>query len=106
MVNKQYYVYILTNYTHSTFYTGVTSNLERRIFEHTNNVVEGFTKKYKIHELMYYEIYTDIELAIAREKKLKHWKKSWKWDLIDKVNPERKNLYQDGNVLPIKTIFD
>ena len=105
-MSKTYAVYILTNYNQTTFYVGVTGNLQKRIWEHKNKFAEGFTKKYKIHELMYYEIYTDVELAIAREKKLKHWKKSWKWDLIDTVNPERKNLYQDGNVLPIKTIFD
>ncbi len=106
MQNKHSYVYILTNFTHSTFYIGITNNLERRMYEHTNKLVDGFTKKYNVSELMYYEIYDEIEIAINREKKLKHWKKDWKWNIIDKVNPNRENLYKNGNILPIKTIFD
>lgn len=106
MQNKKSYVYILTNYTHSTFYIGITNNLERRMFEHSQKMVDGFTKKYNITELMYYEIYDEIELAINREKQLKKWKREWKWNIIDKVNPHRENLYVNGIVLPIKTIFD
>ena len=97
---------ILTNYTHTTFYIGVTNNLERRMYEHTNKLVEGFTEKYNVTELMYYEICEEIELALNREKILKRWKKDWKWNIIDKVNSKRENLYQNGSVLPIKTIFD
>ena len=104
MNNKLYYVYILTNYTHSTFYIGITSNLSRRIYEHNNKLVEGFSKKYNLNILLYYEIYEEVELAINREKKLKRWKKQWKWNIIDKVNPKRKNLYDSGNILPINNI--
>ena len=100
-MEKYSYVYILSNYTHSTFYIGVTTNLERRIYEHVNKLVEGFTEKYNLNQLLYYEIFSDIETAINREKKLKKWKKQWKWDLIDKVNPERINLYQPGNILSL-----
>ncbi|MBR1618864.1 GIY-YIG nuclease family protein [bacterium] len=101
MQEKQSYVYIMSNYTHTTFYIGVTSNLYGRMFQHTNKLADGFTAKYNIKQLLYYEIYSDIETAINREKKLKKWRKQWKWDLIDKVNPERKNLYIDGEILPI-----
>jgi putative endonuclease len=101
MQTKQYYVYILTNNGHDVFYTGVTSNLEKRIFEHSNSVVDGFTKQYNTKQLMYYEIHNDIEQAILREKKIKKWKQGWKWDLIDKVNPLRENLYKDGNITPV-----
>ena len=101
MTDKQSYVYILSNYNHTVFYTGVTSNLYNRMFQHVNKLADGFTKKYNVNQLLYYEIYSDIETAINREKKLKKWKKNWKWDLIDKVNPERKNLYDNGNILPI-----
>lgn len=101
LMEKYSYVYILSNYTHSTFYIGVTTNLERRIYEHFNKLIDGFTAQYNLNQLLYYEIYFDIETAINREKKLKKWKKQWKWDLIDKVNPERINLYQSGNILPL-----
>ena len=106
MLTNYYFVYILTNYNHTTFYIGITNNLERRMYEHTNKLIEGFTKKYNVTELMYYEIYEEIELALNREKILKRWKKDWKWNIIDKVNFKRENLYQNGYVLPIKNIFD
>ena len=106
MNQRQYYVYILANYTHTTFYIGVTSDLIKRMYEHSNKLFEGFTKKYNINQLLYYEIYNEIEIAINREKKLKKWKKEWKWNLIDKVNPERRNLYDNGNVLPISNIIN
>ena len=101
MEEKQYFVYILANYTHTTFYIGVTSNLQKRMYEPSNKLFEGFTAKYNINQLLYYEIYNEIELAIQREKKLKKWKKQWKWNLIDKINNERKNLYIQGNILPV-----
>ncbi len=100
-MKKDSYVYILSNYTQTTFYVGVTTNLEKRIFEHKNGLVEGFTKKYKVSYLLYYEIFSDIEMAINREKKLKKWKKQWKWDLIDKVNPNRIDLYTNEGIIPI-----
>lgn len=101
MGEQQYYVYILTNKSHTVFYTGVTSNLIKRIYEHTNELVDGFTKRYHIHKLMYYEVHSDIETAIKREKTIKKWKRDWKWNLIDSINPYRKNLFVDNDILPV-----
>ena len=95
------YVYILTNIKHTVFYTGVTSNLTKRMYEHSNELVEGFTKRYHLHKLMYYEIYNSIETALNREKQIKKWKKEWKWKIIDKLNPSRMNLYQNNEIIPI-----
>ena len=81
-------VYILTNSTNSTFYIGVTSNLPKRIWEHKNKVVEGFSNKYNLHKLVYYELTEDIEAAINREKQLKNWHRNWKINLIKEINPE------------------
>lgn len=81
-----YYVYIIGN-NHPTLYIGVTSNLVRRIYEHKNKVVDSFTSRYKIHKLLYYEVFEDINEAIQREKHLKHWKREWKLELIQKTNP-------------------
>jgi len=86
------YVYILGNEKPS-LYIGVTSDLIKRIFEHKNNLLEGFTKEYNIHNLLYFEVYEDINEAIKREKVLKHWKREWKLELIKKFNPEFKDLY-------------
>ena len=99
MSEKQYYVYILSNNNHTVFYTGVTSNLLKRMYEHRNELVEGFTKTYHIHKLMYYEIHNDIKEAIAREKTIKTWKRDWKWNIIDKINPERKNLFFNNEII-------
>ena len=76
-----------------TLYIGVTSNLIKRIYDHKNNLIEGFTKKYNIHNLVYYEITEDVNSAITREKQLKIWKRNWKIELIEKNNPEWKDLY-------------
>jgi len=91
--DNQYYVYILASKRNATLYIGVTSNLIKRIYEHKNNLIEGFTKKYNIHNLIYYEITEDVDSAIAREKQLKRWKRNWKIELIEKNNPEWKDLY-------------
>ena len=91
---KQYYVYILSN-KNNTLYIGVTSNLIKRIYEHKNDLVEGFTKKYKTHNLVYFEIVNDINSAIAREKQLKNWHRQWKIDLIKSINPNWKDLYNN-----------
>ena len=99
MQEKQYYVYILSNFKHTVFYTGVTSDLIKRMYEHTNELVDGFTKKYHIHKLMYYEIHEDIEEAIKREKIIKKWKRQWKWNIIDKINPEHKNLFVNNDII-------
>lgn len=98
---KLYYVYILTNYNKTVFYTGITNDLARRIYEHNNEVVEGFTKKYHLKILLYYEVFNDVNKAIVREKLLKRWKRKWKWDLILNVNPNLINLYENGNILPL-----
>ena len=91
-MNKTYAVYILTNYNETTFYIGVTSDLQKRIWEHKNNVVEGFTKKYNVNKLVYYELTDNVETALNREKQLKRWHRQWKINLIKEVNPEFKDL--------------
>ena len=90
----QYFVYIMTNKS-GTLYVGVSNNLERRIFEHKNSLMAGFTKKYKINRLVYYEETNDILAAIAREKQLKGWRRDKKIALIESVNPEWKDLSED-----------
>lgn len=76
-------------------YIGVTNNLVRRVYEHQNNLIDGFTKKYNVHNLVYYEQYEQIESAIKREKQLKNWQESWKFTLIETMNPTWKNLYYE-----------
>ena len=92
---KQYYVYILTNKSNEVLYIGITNDLERRTFEHKNKIVESFTKKYNLTKLIYYEITTDVESAIMREKQLKNWHRDWKINLINQFNPEWKDLSED-----------
>jgi len=92
---KQYYVYILASKKNGTLYIGVTNNLLKRVYEHKNNLIGGFTKKYKVHNLVYYEAYSDIYGAIAREKQMKKWERQWKINLIEKSNPLWKDLYPD-----------
>ena len=88
-----YYTYILTNKPYGTFYTGVTNNLHRRIFEHKEEVVEGFTKKYGLKMLVYYEIYENVSDAITREKLIKKWQRKIKIEKIEEINPTWKDLY-------------
>ncbi len=88
-------VYIMTNYSETTFYIGVTSNLPRRILEHKNKVIEGFTQKYNVNKLVYYEITDSIEVAINREKQLKRWHREWKINLIKEMNPQFRDLSED-----------
>ena len=92
---NQYYVYILAGKRNGTLYVGVTSDLVRRVFEHRNNLVDGFTKKYGVHSLVYYEETDSIDSAIAREKQLKKWSRAWKIRLVEKVNPVWRDLYPD-----------
>lgn len=87
-----FYTYILSNYTITTFYIGVTNNLQIRLAQHRNGEGGMFTAKYKCHYLMYYEEYSNINDAIAREKNLKNWHREWKINLIRKENPELKDL--------------
>ena len=94
-MSKQYYVYILASKRNGTLYVGVTSDLIKRVYEHKNNLVTGFTQKYDVHNLVYYEVTESIESALRREKQLKKWKREWKIRLIEKGNPECKDLYQE-----------
>jgi putative endonuclease len=92
MTSKTYYVYILSSKRNGTLYIGITNDLQRRIFEHKNNLIKGFTEKYNIHNLVYYEKTSDVNVAIEREKALKFWKRKWKIELIEKNNPAWKDL--------------
>ena len=85
---KTYYVYIMASKRNGTLYIGVTNDLARRVAEHEQGVVEGFTKEYDVHTLVYYECFSDINDAITREKRLKKWNRRWKLDLIETKNPE------------------
>jgi putative endonuclease len=89
------WIYIVTNRANGTLYTGVTSNLARRIYEHREALVDGFTKKYGLKRLVYYEAYDDIRQAIQREKNIKHWPRAWKIRLILEINPDWRDLYED-----------
>ena len=102
-MNKEYYVYIMTNKSR-TLYTGVTNNLMRRVYEHKNKLVSGFTSRYNIQYLVYYETSSSIYSAIEREKQIKGWLRAKKIALIESMNPEWKNLsdgwYEDAMVDP------
>ena len=88
-----YFVYIMASQKNGTLYVGVTNNLVRRVYEHKNNLVEGFTKQYDVHTLVWFESTPSIEAAIAREKQLKNWKREWKLALLEKANPDWLDLY-------------
>ena len=90
---NQYFVYILASKKNGTVYIGVTNDLIMRVWEHKNGVVEGFTKRYNVHQLVYYEQCADVREAIAREKKLKDWHRQWKVALIERLNPTWEDLY-------------
>jgi putative endonuclease len=100
---KWYYVYILASQRNGTLYVGVTNHLNRRAAEHEDSTVEGFTKKYNVKLLVYYETFGDITAAIAREKRLKRWHRAWKLELIEKANPMWKNLFdrETGHIAPL-----
>ena len=93
MKYRQYYVYILASRAYGTLYIGVTRDLLKRVWEHKQSLVEGFTKKYKVYRLVYYEIYDEARAAIVRERRMKKWKRDWKINLIEKVNSEWEDLY-------------
>ena len=93
--SKEYYVYILSSKRNGTLYIGVTSGLAKRVYEHKNNIIDGFTKKYNVHSLVYYEMMNNVESAIRREKQLKKWNRKWKINLIEKNNPSWKDLYYE-----------
>ncbi len=92
---RQYYVYILSSAKNGTLYIGVTSDLIRRVYEHKQGFISSFTKRYKVHKLVYFETTPDINAAITREKQLKKWKRQWKIELIEKYNPNWNDLYPD-----------
>jgi putative endonuclease len=92
---KQFCVYILTSRRNGTLYVGVTSDLIKRVYEHKEGLAEGFTKKYGVHFLVWYELHHTAETAFAREKQIKKWNRSWKLELIEKSNPDWKDLYSD-----------
>jgi len=92
---RQYYVYILASRPGGTLYVGVTNDLVRRIYEHKNGFVEGFTKRYNIHRLVYFEVYSSIHDALQREKNIKHWPRAWKTRLILQSNPTWRDLYEE-----------
>ena len=91
----QYYVYILTNRKNGTLYIGMTNSLERRIFEHKHKLIEGFTLKYSLDKLVYFEQYQNVSDAILREKRMKKWKREWKINLIEEKNPYWHDLAAD-----------
>jgi putative endonuclease len=88
-----YYVYLLASDKHGTLYLGVTNDIVRRIYEHKNKFVEGFTKRYSVDKLVWFEIHNDAITAIAREKELKKWRRVWKIRLIEETNPQWTDLY-------------
>jgi putative endonuclease len=92
---RSYYVYILANRIGGTLYIGVTNDLIRRVGEHKLKLVEGFTEKYDVARLVYFEVFDDVEQAIHREKRLKKWPRAWKISLIEKDNPDWNDLYQE-----------
>jgi putative endonuclease len=92
---SNYFVYILSNKRNGTLYTGFTSDLLSRVYAHKNDVVEGFTKKYGVHKLVYFEHCDDYDAALQREKQIKEWKRSWKLELIEKANPLWRDLWDE-----------
>ena len=90
-----YYVYVLTNKSNRVMYIGVTNNLERRLYEHKQELIEGFTKRYHVNKLVYFETTTDVRSAIEREKQLKGWRRARKNELVETMNPEWRDLSED-----------
>ena len=94
-MTKQPAVYVLASKRNGTLYIGVTSNLVKRVWEHKNDKVEGFTEKYNVHRLVWYEVHDTMESALVREKRLKSWKRQWKLELIENKNPDWRDLYAE-----------
>lgn len=95
MLTKQYYVYIITNKLNTVLYTGVTNNLCSRIYQHKSGITDGFSKKYRLNKLVYFESTYDVRSAIEREKQIKGWLRKKKIILIEEMNPEWKDLYEE-----------
>lgn len=94
-MSKHPAVYILASKKNGTLYVGVTSDLVKRVWEHKQDLVEGFTKRYGVHDLVYYEMRAEMTEAIRREKQIKKWNRAWKIELIEKANPEWRDLWED-----------
>jgi len=92
---KSYYIYIMTNKYNKVLYTGITNDLNRRVYEHKNNLIEGFTKRYNCHKLVWFEECNDINGSIAQEKRMKKWKREYKENIINELNPDWKDLSND-----------
>ena len=93
MLTRNYYVYILSSRPRGVLYVGVTNDLIRRVYEHRTGAISGFTKRYQVKRLVYYEMFEEIERAIAREKRFKKWPRAWKVEAIEEENPDWKDLY-------------
>jgi len=93
--DENYYLYIIASKKNGTLYIGVTNDLVKRIYEHKQNAVNGFTKKYNVHTLVYYKVHRDIEETIMKEKQMKKWNRKWKVRIIEEKNPEWKDLYDE-----------
>ncbi|MGB0720109.1 MAG: GIY-YIG nuclease family protein [Bdellovibrionales bacterium] len=96
-MKKHGYIYILTNKKNGTLYVGITTSLVHRIYQHKHKLIEGFTSRYDLTQLVYFEKYDEYAQAIQREKRLKEWHRQWKIDLIEKDNPDWRDLYDDIN---------
>jgi len=94
-MDKTFYVYILASHRNGTLYIGVTSNLIQRVYQHKKKLIDGFTKKYSIDKLVYFEVHENSNSAIIREKQMKKWRREWKLKLIEKMNPTWKDLYEE-----------
>jgi len=94
-MNKKYYVYILSSKKNGTLYTGITNTLKRRIYEHKTGLIEGFTKTYDVKMLVYFEEHDFVDMAILREKRIKKWRRSWKIRMIEQMNPDWNDLYNE-----------
>ncbi len=92
---KIYYVYLMANKRNNVLYIGITNDLIRRVYEHKNNLIEGFTNKYNCHKLVWYQHTNDVESAITQEKKMKKWKREYKENVINGMNPEWRDLYDE-----------
>ncbi|MEO0740738.1 MAG: GIY-YIG nuclease family protein [Bacteroidota bacterium] len=95
MNRHRYHVYFLSNRTRTVLYCGVANDLARRLLEHRSGAVEGFTKRYRVHDLLWFETFGEVHNAITREKQLKNWRRAWKWNLIRESNPGLRDLSQD-----------
>jgi putative endonuclease len=94
-MSKRPVVYIVASKRNGTLYIGVTSDLPKRIWEHKKGLIDGFTRRYTIHRLVYYELHEDMASAISKEKQMKKWNRAWKLELIEKQNPDWKDLYEE-----------